>query len=71
MENLIMKYIPFRKPICHILKKMLSAVEKTHPKYSPTQRDPCGRPYCMVTMVGNETGLIKTQGRVHLLSDVK
>ncbi len=63
-----MKYIPFRKHICRILKKILSAVEKTHPVYSPPQRDQHGRPYCMVSMRGNETGLIKTRIQVHLLT---
>lgn len=64
-----MKYIPFRKRICSILKKMLSAIEKTHLEYTPIQDEQYKRSCCMVNVVGNETGEVKTRTRVFLLAD--
>ncbi len=66
-----MKYIPFRRNICNILNSILSAVEKTHPEYSSTQIDTDGRSHCLVSIIGDYTGLVKTRTRVCLLTEMK
>lgn len=62
-----MKYIPFRKHICKILKKLLSIVEENEIEYQPEISSP-ERRHGIVSVIGKETGLIKKRIRVFLMT---
>jgi len=63
-----MTYIPFRKHICKILKKLLSVVEENDVKYYPAISSSEGT-FCKISIIGKETGLIKRNKRAGLSAD--
>ncbi len=63
-----MTYIPFRKHICQILKKLLSIIEENDVTYYPAISSTEGK-HCVMNATGKETGLIKKRKRIFLSTD--
>lgn len=63
-----MTYIPFRKYICRILKKLLFIFEENDVTYFPAVSSSEGK-FCKISITGKETKLPKRNKRVVLLAD--